>query len=308
MRWWIELQTLGPARLALASLGVRVAVVVLILAVPTAVMGYLVVLPMLAERDGLIRDQHRLSQQWQAAQRDVADQRAVMAGTRDEMIALLRHWQDALAESTLAVVASSVADDQLTATVETDWPQWRRWLAALNDQPDVAVHLREVEIKAVEGAEAGGHRKTQNETDTPALRVAMTLTVAPQAAVEWSLGPAQALGRDPFAEVKRVVVPVTPEDPLARLLISELTIAGVIKREGQWEVLVSTRELPLQRRGLGAVLGVDGGVIAGIDHRKVTLRRHVRDPADQDASQIELPVRGEAVGDAWIRSVRRSES
>lgn len=299
MRWWIELQTLGLRRLALASLGLRVAIMTLTLAVPTLVTGYFIVTPMLAERDRLIRDQHGLTQQWQAAQRDVTDQRSVMVGTGDEMSSLLRHWQDDLVESMAAVVASSVAGDSLTATVDTDWTQWRRWLAALNEQPDAAVRLQEVEIEAVKGAEAEGY----SETGAPALRVAMTLMAAPRGAMDWSPWPAQVLGRDPFAEVERAVVSIIPEDPLARLPLAELMIAGVIRQQGQWQALVVTDNMPLQRRGLGVVLGIDGGVITDIDRRKVTLRRHV----DQEASQLKLPVRREVRGDAWVTPVRRSE-
>jgi len=302
MRWWIELQTLGPGRLALASLGLRVSVMAMTFAAPTVVTGYFVVTPMLAERNALIVDQRQLTQQWQTARRDVADQRAVMAATRDETTALLRHWQDDLEETMSAVVTSSLMGDRLTATADTDWVQWQQWVGALNAQSDAAVRLLKLEIKA-----ADTKPETQIETDvetlSPVLRVTLTLTAVPQPSMERSPWPTHALARNPFAEADRAVALTIPEDPLAQLPLAELTIAGVVRRQGQWEVLVTARDMALQRRGLGALLGADGGVIAGIDHRSIVLHGH----ADQGSSQVELPVRQEGVGDAWVRPVRRSE-
>lgn len=302
MRWWIELQTLGPGRLALASLGLRVSVMAMTFAAPTVVTGYFVVTPMLAERDALILDQHQLTQHWQTARRDVADQRAVMAATRDQTTALLRHWQDDLEETMSAVVPSSLTGDRLTATADTDWVQWQQWVGALNAQSDAAVRLLKLEIKAAD-AKPEMQAETDVEMLSPVLRVALTLTAVPQPSMERSPWATHALARDPFAEADRAVALTIPEDPLAQLPLAELTIAGVVRRQGQWEVLVTARDMALQRRGLGALLGADGGVIAGIDHRSIVLHVH----ADQGSSQVELPVRQEAVGDAWVRPVRRSE-
>lgn len=286
MRWWIELKTLWPWRLALASLDFRLSIVALILAVPTAATGYFVMVPMLAERGALMRDQHQLAQQWRAAQGDVTDQRAALETTREEVAAVLRHWRGDLEETMLAVLASSVTDDRLTATVNTNWVQWLRWLRAVNGQPDVSVRLLDAHIEAAD-AEA----ETHTGTDSPVLQVALSLSAVPDPSTERSAWSTQAFERDPFAEVESADVVMTPKDPLSQMPLAQLNIAGVIRVQDRWEVLVTTRNLPLQRRGLGAALGVDGGVIASIDQRKVMLRRHAADYADQEPAEIELLVR-----------------
>lgn len=274
MRWWSELQMLGVARLALASRGLRGVVVMMTVAVPCAIHWQWWLGDQLAQRQALQADTQQLSQQWQAAEQRLREQQAITAVADGDRSAALHRWHQSLGDMEWTVVEATVTADRLSARLETDWHAWLGGLEALNGQSNVAVRVLNLGMWA-------------NGDAANSLNIEVTLTAVAGPDIEHGQWGEGLTSRDPFVMPVVTSVPVTPQDPLAQHPLDQLTIAGVMRHRGDWQVLIQVPNGPLHRRGLGAVLGHDGGVITTINRRQVVL--HAND--ESRPSRIELPVR-----------------
>ena len=288
MRWWTELQTLGVARLALASWGLRVFVMMMAVAVPSAIHWQWWLGDQMTQRQALQADQHHLSQQWQAAERRLRDQHAMTAVEDLDRGAVLDRWRQTLDDMEWTVVEAAVTEGHLVARLEADWHSWLRGLEALNRQSDFAVRLLNLDVWVNSGLAKGD---TSNLLD-----IEVTLTAVAGQKIEPTQWPSPLTSTDPFAAPVMAKAVVTSEDPLSQLALDQLTIAGVMQHRGDWQVLIQAPQGPLHRRGLGAVLGHDGDVITTINHRQVVLYGH----DGLRSSRIELPVRRSELGASMV--------